>query len=305
MREVCIVGAGAMGCLFAARMSLAGSNVTLVDVDSRRLETIASMGLELHDDDGIRLARPLACIAKDVAGPVDILVLFTKGTHSAAAIRSMAHVAHRNLSVLTLQNGIGNAELLASAFGADRVLMGTAHVPADLSPPNRVSSHGHLEVHLGPMTPVGFERARATTALLFAAGFNPVMAANVGAVIWEKLAFNAALNALAMVTGSTNGAMNNAPALRIAHAIVDEATAVAHARGLELSAQDIKLAVNRAVADHAAHKASMLQDREAGRTTEIEFINGAIVRSAENLGIPTPVTATMADLVRVIEAARG
>jgi len=302
MQEVVIVGAGAMGCLFAARLQEAGATVTLIDNNAERLELIGKRGLELIDDFGCRLLKPRALLAHQLSGSVDLVVLFTKGMHSAPAVRSIAHLAQFRPVALTLQNGLGNAEILAGTFGADRVLMGTAHVPADLKAPNTVISHGFAHVSVGGYVPAARRLLDPVAELLSRSRFEATIAADIETAVWEKLAFNAALNAMAMVTGAANGEMNNGYGLRVARAVVDETTEVARAIGLELDPQQIKDAVGMALVQHPAHKASMLQDREYARPTEIENINGAIVTIGAKCGIATPVNATLADLVRIIES---
>jgi 2-dehydropantoate 2-reductase len=123
--------------------------------------------------------------------------------------------------------------------------------------------------------------------------------------VWEKVAFNAALNALATVTGLTVGGIDQAPGHRIAAAIVSEVVETAATQGICLERSRIDARIAFALANHRSHKASMLQDRLAGRPTEIESINGAVVRVGERTGVPTPVTSTLADLVRLLEAARS
>ncbi len=302
IETVVILGAGAMGCLFAARFARAGAKVTLVDVNEQRLGTIARDGLVLIDNDGTSQLHPAAALAHQVAAPVDLVVLFTKSLHSAAAAASVAHLAGSGTIALTLQNGLGNAETLAEVFGADHVLMGTAHVPAELEPPNRVISEGFAHVHLGGFSQAAQHHAGPVAELLGKAGFSPVIAEDAPAAVWSKLAFNAALNPLALVARATNGEMNNEWGRRIAHGIVAETVAVAAAAGIALDGAEITATVDQALLEHASHKASMLQDFEAGRPTEIEFINGAVARQGAQLGVATPVTATLADLVRFAEA---
>ncbi len=301
MKDIAVVGAGAMGCLFAARLALGGAKVTLIDIDARRIELIAREGLRLDDDAGSSHVRPNASLAADFAGPADLVLLFTKGNHSAAAVHSIKHLARYGPLALTLQNGLGNAEILAGTFGADRVLMGTAHVPADLAETNRVVTQGFAHILLGGHNAAAHTFASATAAVLERAGFETRVAADVETAIWEKLAFNAALNALAMVAEAPNGAMDNPAGRRIAHAIATEAAIVARAKGLSIDEAAIHTDIDRALVQHADHEASMLQDRKAKRPTEIEFINGAVARAGEALGIATPVTATLADIVRIIE----
>jgi 2-dehydropantoate 2-reductase len=293
-----------MGCLFAARLAEQGVAVTLVDVDRERLSAIGREGITLTDDGGSRTVAVSAALAGDVAGPVDLVLLFTKGMHSAAAIRSVEHLVETQPVVLTLQNGVGNAELLAEGFGADRVLMGTAHVPADLSGPATVVTHGFGHLDLGGFTPEAHAFAPIVAELLRNAGFGTHVAEDVEATVWEKLAFNAALNAVGMICEVPNAGVDNEPGRRIAAKVVDETVRVAAARGIKLERDRIVATVGAALREHAHHKASMLQDREHGRATEIETINGAVAREGARLGVATPVCDTLTDLVRVIEAAR-
>ena len=301
MRDIVIVGAGAMGCLFAARLAEAGAAVTLVDVDDARLGALARDGVTLDDDQGLRTVRVAAARAADVRGPVDLVLLFTKSRHSEEAIASVAHLAAPGTLALTLQNGIGNAEAIARIFPPDRILMGTTDIPADLEAPTRVASHGQGQARLGGFTAAAHESAAAVAALLDQAGLRAEADAAVEVAMWEKVAFNAALNAMAAVTGLTVGGMDAPPGRRIAGAIVGEVVATAAAKGIRLDRAGIDTKVDFALRHHRGHKASMLQDRLAGRPTEIEAINGAVVRIAEAAGVPAPVTAALADLVRLIE----
>lgn len=300
--NVAIIGAGAMGCLFAARLAEQGASVTLVDVDKDRLAAIAQDGVTLKDDNGERTLAVGASLAADLA-PVDLLILFTKGVHSAAAIRSVAHLVASKPIALTLQNGIGNADLLAETFGADQVLMGTAHVPADLAGPSSVLTHGFGHLDVGGFTARADQFASSVAALLQGAGFDSHVAADANAAVWEKVAFNAALNASGMICEVPNAGLDNESGRRLAVNVVDETVAVAAAKGIHIDREKIVATVVSAIREHAHHKASMLQDREHGRQTEIETINGAIAREGARLGVPTPVCGTLADLVRIIELA--
>lgn len=303
--SVAIVGAGAMGCLFAARLAEQGARVTLIDVDRGRLAAIAEGGVTLIDDDGERAIPVGAALASEIFGPVDLVVLFTKGPHSAAAIASVAHLAQGAPTALTLQNGIGNAELLAETFGADRVLMGTAHIPADLKGIASVETHGFGFLELGGFNDAAQQLAPPIAALLAGAGFEAKVADNIAATVWEKVAFNAALNALGMICEVPNAGVDNEPGHRIAAKVVEETRDVAAAKGIHIDLEKILSTVHSALREHAHHKASMLQDREHGRGTEIETINGAIAREGARLGVPTPVCDTLSDLVRLIELKRG
>jgi 2-dehydropantoate 2-reductase len=299
---VAIVGAGAMGCLFAARMAETGARVTVIDVDFRRLEAIRREGIGLTDDAGTRTVRVQAAPAGDVQGPLDLLLLFTKGMHSAAAIGSVAHLGDCRPLALTLQNGIGNAEQLAGTFGADRVLMGTALIPADLTGPGAVETHGFASLQLGAFAGAGAEAVEIVGQLLERSGFEVHRHPAIAVAVWQKLAFNAALNAIGMICAVPNAGLDNPAGRRIATAVVGETVAVAKAKGLDLDPDTILAQIDAALREHGGHKASMLQDREAGRPSEIETINAAIAAEGKRIGVAAPVCDTLVDLVRIIEA---
>lgn len=301
MRDITILGAGAMGCLFAARLADAGARVTLIDVDEGRLAALAAEGVTLADDAGEHVARVAACRAEAATGPADLIILFTKGLHSRAAIRSAAHLVGPETIGLTLQNGLGNGEIVAEVVPAARVVHGNTDFPADLEGPTRVSSHGPGQSRLGGLVPEADAAAARVAQLLSAAGLPAVADPDVEAAIWEKVAFNAALNSLSAVTGRANAGNGPPPGRRIAHAIAAETAAVAAARGVTVDLPKIEAKIDFVFVHHPHHKSSMLQDRLAGRATEIESINGAVMREGERLGVPTPVTATLADLVRLLE----
>lgn len=304
IRTVAMIGAGAMGCLFAARLAEAGAKVTVIDVDRARLDAIAANGIALTDDSGRRTIAVEAARAEDFDGPVHLVVLFTKGMHSAAALASVAHLRRFNPIALTLQNGIGNAELLAGVFGADRVLMGTALIPADLTASSAVETHGFASLQMGPFGDLGSGDISRVADLLARARFAVHRHPRIASAVWEKLAFNAALNAVGMICGVPNAGIDNVPGRRIATAVVDEAVAVAAAKDLIVDREGVLAHVDAALREHGGHKASMLQDREAGRRSEIETINGAIAAEGRRAGVPTPACDTLTDLVRIIEAAR-
>ena len=301
MNKVVIVGAGAMGCLFAVRLAEGGAAVTLIDVDRERLAAIARDGITIDDDDGVRTVKVAATVAADFSEAPDLVVLFTKGLHTAPATRSVAHLAGPATAAMTLQNGIGNAEILAETFAPERVLLGVTAMPSNLDGPSRISSHGSGYLRLGALRPEGSGALEAAAELLNRGRLDAQIDPDIQVAVWEKVAFNAALNPLGAVTGLTNGEVATAEGRRIAFAIVAEASATARAIGIAVDEARILSQVDHALAHHRDHRASMLQDRLAGRESEIETINGAIARAGQAAGVPTPVTATMADLMRLID----
>ncbi|MFC3052403.1 ketopantoate reductase family protein [Kordiimonas pumila] len=303
MRKIVIVGAGAMGCLFAARLVEGGHDVTLVDVDESRLAVLGRDGITLSDDQGKRSVPVKAMVAPKVIGPIDLVLLFTKGMHSADAVRSVAHLANGKTFVLTLQNGLGNADIIAAVFDPNQILMGVTDVPADLTLPATVSSHGHGHIWIGNYVgEAAFcDSLRAVESAFNHSNLATEIVSDIRVPIWEKVAFNAALNPLATILQVSAGRLSVQPARSIISAILTEVVVTAKAHGVTLDQASIIDKVNFALANQKDHKPSMLQDRIAGRATEIEFINGAIARAAQEKGIAVPVTETLANLIRVME----
>lgn len=303
MERVVVVGAGAMGCLFAGRLARAGKIVTLVDIDADRLKLIAKRGVELHDECGNGVVDVGTALATD-APNADLLLLFTKAMHSRAAIQSVSHLADGHCCALTLQNGLGNAEAISEVFTPDRTLVGVTDWPADLSPPNAVAAHGTGHVWLGSFTAGGQSSAVEAVKCLNAATMQAQHDPLVLAAIWEKAAFNAALNALATILHRPVGGLDSPEGRRVATAVIDETIAVASAQGIRMDRDRLLAKTDFALTNHRAHKPSMLQDRQAGRTTEIEAINGQIIAAAKRAGLAAPVTETLAELVRMGEPGR-
>ena len=301
LSKIVIVGAGAMGCFLAARLAGGGLDVTVVDIDRERLDVIGRGGITLHDDSGTATAQVRACIAAEVEGPVDLVLLMTKGMYSAAAIRSVGHLAQHGPLVLTLQNGLGNVEAITEVFHADHVLWGVTDFPADLEGPALVSSHGVGHISLGGANERANAHAAAVAEALNRGALNATVDPEVRVAVWEKVAFNAALNALSTITGLPVGGLDCPEGRRIAAAVAEETIATAAALGVPVDYGRVFARIDHALANHRAHKPSMLQDRLAGRRTEIESINGAIVRMADQAGVATPTTRVLADLVRMGE----
>lgn len=302
--NITILGAGAMGSLFGGLLAEQGQKVTLLDVNDIHLQAIQRQGLRLETDDGERRFHQLtACRPEQVQGHADLLLVFTKTLHTEVALASVAHHLAPHTRVLTLQNGLGNAEMLCRHVAEERVMVGMTTWPSDMLGAGHVRSHGKGGVRL--LSADSRQRACAgdIAALLDAAGLRAEVDPDVWTSIWEKVAFNAALNSLCAATGCTVGQLDAVPeGMQLIRGIVEEVVAVAQAEGVPASAQRCLHSIADALAQHRSHKPSMLQDVLAGRPTEIGSINGEVVARASRLGIAVPHTETLLGLLRLIEA---
>ena len=311
--NIAMLGAGAMGCLFGGLLAESGRQVTLLDIDDAHLEAIRRSGLRLETDQGDRrihgmtVARP-----EHHRQPPDLLILFTKSLHTDAALRSVAPLLRAPARVLTLQNGLGNLEAVSRHVDPARILVGMTTWPADLAGPGHVRSHGGGVIRMWPARGSGGDGegdgnvdtdVMHIATVLNDAGLQCEVDPNVWKAIWQKVAFNAALNSLCAVSGCAVGQLGKvADGPMLARTVVSEVVAVARASGVDADAAACHASVAHAIAHHRGHKPSMLQDVLAGRPTEIETINGEVVARARAAGVPVPHTALLLGLVRLIQA---
>lgn len=302
--NITILGAGAMGSLFGGLLAESGQTVTLLDINDTHLEAIRLQGLRLETDSGDRRVDGLiACRAEQAIGQPDLLLVFTKAQHTDKALRSIASHIGEHTWVLTLQNGLGNAEALCRHVAPERVIIGMTTWPADMAGPGHIRSHGQGVVRISSLDGIECQASNQVAAVLEAAGLQCRADPQVWSSIWEKVAFNAALNSLCAVTGCTVGQLDAAPqGVPLARAIVLEVLSVAQAEGVTTDTQRCLDSVAHAIAHHRTHKPSMLQDVLAGRPTEIGAINGEVLARARQAGIAVPHTETLLGLLRLIEA---
>lgn len=303
--DISILGAGAMGSLFGGLLAEAGHRVTLVDIDDAHLDAIRREGLRLSTDSGSRVVGSLrACRPGQAAGPApELLIVFTKTMHTEAALASAQALLGPDTAVLSLQNGLGNVERIGRHVPRERVMVGMTTWPADKSGPGQVSSHGSGAIHMMSVDGKPHTHLRRAVDALNSAGLNSVADPDVWPAIWEKVAFNAALNSLCALTRCAVGELTNVPdGEALALKVVAEAAAAARANGIAFDEARVAGTVRFALANHKAHKPSMLQDVLAGRKTEIEAINGAIAAAAREAGTAAPTVECLLQLVRLVDA---
>lgn len=302
--NISILGAGAMGSLFGGLLAQSGQQVTLLDINDAHLHAIRREGLRLETDNGDqRVSGLVACRPEQAPGQPDLLLVFTKSQHTDSALRGIAGHIGAQTRVLTVQNGLGNAEALCRHVAPEQVLIGMTNWPADMVGPGHVRSHGQGTVRVWSADGVERPANAEVAAVLEGAGLNCAPDPEVWTSIWEKVAFNAALNSLCAVTGCTVGQLDGASeGVELARAIVLEVLAVAQSAGVATDTQRCLDSVAYAIAHHRTHQPSMLQDVLAGRSTEIGAINGEVLARARQAGVAVPHTATLLGLVRLIEA---
>ena len=300
------MGCGAVGSLFAANLArLDDVEVWAYDVSQAHVDAINANGLRLTGAGDV-VARLQATTDAAELPPCDLGIVATKAMHTEGAIAAAAH-AFADGAVATVQNGVGNEEVVAGHVA--RVIRGTTFPAGKILEPGVVHWDVKGDTTLGPFEP---QPARAEEIERLAdactrGGMPTAAVADARPAQWRKVVFNASTNPVGALTGLTHGRVCERADLRaIVSALVDEGKAVASAQGIVLDADPEELI------DHAAkpevaydHKASMLQDVEARRPTEIDFLNGGIARFGRELGVPTPLNDAITQLIKALEASWG
>lgn len=295
--RITVIGAGAMGGSYGGLLAVAGHEVGLIDAWPAHVDAINQGGLRL---DGVRGEHPVRLAA--ATGPsgerAELAIVFVDANNTAAAAETARAMLAPDGCAITFQNGIGNVETLQAALGRERVLGGSSMCSAAICGP------GHVRLtHLGGTSigeTDGAVRPRTTrlAEILTDAGLETEVVPDVMAVIWEKFALNCCINAIAATTGLRAGEMARLPELdAFQDRIIAEVMAVTEGKGIRLPTPDLPAKI-KAQCRKKFNKPSMLQHVEAGRRTEIDALNGALLREAAALGIATPYNEALVALLK-------
>ena len=298
-----IVGCGAVGSLFAANLAtLDDVEVWAFDLNDTHVDAIKKNGLQLVGA-GEVLGHPNATSDATALPPCDFGIVATKAMHAGPAIAATAH-AFADGAVASVMNGVGNEETLAAHV--ERVIRGTTFPAGKLLEPGVVQWDVKGETTFGPFEPrpVPVDEIAPLADACTRAGLPTRAVDDARPGQWRKVIFNAATNPIGALTGLTHGRVCERPDLRtLVSGLVDEGKAVAAAQGITLDADHEQLIAHAARPDVAyGHKASMLQDVEARRATEIDFLNGGIGRFGRELDVPTPLHDAITALIKGVEA---
>jgi 2-dehydropantoate 2-reductase len=301
MMRFCVIGAGSMGSLYGGLLARGGFDVTLIDVWQEHVDAIRQDGLHLDGITGdLRIPMRATSRPADVP-PVDCAIILTDANSTRDAAETARRVLGPTGFALTLQNGIGNVEALDEALGTGRVMGGTSNHSAAIQGPGHVTHTHAAPTWIGELDGRSTARLRETEQALSKAGFTPLVVDNVLAHIWNKFVLNCGINAISAVTGLRLGELVRTPPVdELQTHVIEEVLAVVRAKGVALTDPDPM----RTIKDHCwkkYNKPSTLQHVEQGKRTEIDALNGALVREARRLGIPTPYNDALTLLLKGVE----
>ena len=294
MKNILIVGTGALATLFAARLAGVGLNITMLGTWKNALEALNREGAGVVEPDGTRFQYEVRA-TNDPAGCMgaDLALVLVKAWQTRRAAGQLARCMPAHGLIVTLQNGLGNRQILADHLGLERVVLGVTTTGATLLGPGlvRIGGDGMTSFEMT-------SRSGEVGDVLRCAGMRVEIVPDANALVWGKLVVSAAINPLTALLGVPNGALLERPSARAAMAtLAMETTAVASAYGVHLPFSDPVLAVEEVARQTAGNHSSMFQDVKRGAQTEIDAICGGIVRTGESCGVPTPVNRLMWQLV--------
>jgi 2-dehydropantoate 2-reductase len=302
--KICMLGSGALGSAIGGVLTEGGNDVWLVDAWAGHIDAMNSRGLTLRDGGVDRTVKVKARTAPGGIGAADLIVVLVKSFHTREAIAKANEIIGPDTAVMSLQNGLGHEEILADVVGKDRVLAGKTYAGGVLLGPGHViaGTRGKY-TYIGELDGRITERATRIAETFSQAGLPTEVSANIMGTMWDKLLINVATGALAGITRLPYGGLYNVPEVKeCALAAVAEGIAVAKALGVKLTSEKPGDAWTLAAEGLPKEfKTSMLQSIEKGTLTEIDFINGSVVRFGERVGVPTPVNKALVACVKGIE----
>lgn len=300
-----IVGSGALGSVLGGLLIEAGHDTIMVERDENEVRLVMEKGFWLEGVSGERSIKPNIVSLNSEVLPVDLAIMVVKSYDTQEATNTVRRLLGEEGVVLTLQNGIGNYEILEMAFPG-KVLLGTTTMGAMTIAPGKFRHTGFGSITFGEPDGITRDRTRAIKNVLLSMSGGPVSVVdNVIGCVWSKLIVNAAINAPATLIKLRNGDLPSTQDGRyLIHNIVDECLAVVRAKRIKLILDDPESYVIEVCKGTAPNINSMFQDILASRKTEIDFINGAIAREAEALGLSAPVNKTLALMIKMLEASR-
>jgi 2-dehydropantoate 2-reductase len=302
--KVAVIGAGAMGSLFGAMLAEADNEVWLYDIWEEHVQTIKRDGLSIEREGKTRTVNLNATINPEQIGQAELTIIFVKSTQTQSAAKTAHQIAGSDGAVMTLQNGMGNADVIAEFIDPVQILAGTTSHGATLLGAGHIRHAGMGATTIGTWAAndQGRQRAGQMADFFNQAAIETESVDDVRSVVWNKLLINIGINAITALSGIKNGQLLDQKATReLSRAAVEEAKAVAQALQVKIKEDAVAIVFKVAEAT-AANRSSMGQDVDNKRQTEIAAINGFIVREAERLGLEVPVNRTLTALIETLES---
>ena len=296
--QIAVIGAGNMGCVYGGNLARIGEQVTLIDVWVEHIDRIRAHGLHLEGLNGDFTVSVGATVAPAEAPKADAVLICANAYNTPEAARSAKAVLKEGGYAVTLQNGVGNVEVLTEVLGKGRVLAGLSFHSGDLRGPGNVTHTNSGPTYLGEL-----DRSKSSRLLTLAdrmeeARLNPVLEEDIVVTIWSKFVHNCGINAICAITDLRPGHIHAIPALdEFQSYIINETLALVRAKGISLPDPD-PLSTIKSYCAKKFHRVSMLQHLDRGKQTEIDALNGYVARESRKLGLAAPYSEALTMLMR-------
>jgi len=296
-----IMGAGAMGSLFGGLLTLSGEDVWLVDIWKENIDAMRSNGLKVEDRGKVQIIPVKATTDVASVGKADLILFFVKTYQTEKAVSDVLVLQKENTVFLTLQNGLGNEETICKKVNRKKVILGVTGQGATFLGPGHIRHAGWGKTYVGELDEKITDRVTQIAQVFRKAGIETEVSSHIHDLVWEKLLVNVGINALAALTGLKNGQLLDYPeTVRLMEALVSEAVEVTRRKEIQIDENPMNR-VKVVIEATRENRCSMGQDLDYKRRTEIDAINGAVVREAERFGISVPYNQMITDLIKVIE----
>lgn len=298
--KIGIIGAGAMGSLYGGILSKQ-NDVYLIDIWKEHIDCINRDGLKIVEDKVENIVYPKATTDSKLVPHLDLVIVFVKSIHTLKAIQSNQDIICDDTIVLSLQNGYGNTEDIETVVKRENIIVGTTSHGATLLGPGKIKHAGVGMTYIGPLDEKSKYKAEKIKKNMEYCGIDTDISENILELIWSKLIINIAINPLTAILKIENGKLlESSYSLDLIKDLVDESISIAKEIGINLEKDETLEKVKNVASNTYSNKSSMLQDILNKRETEIDKINGAVVKVGEKLGISTPINSTIVKLVKSI-----
>ncbi|MFQ5847375.1 MAG: 2-dehydropantoate 2-reductase [Candidatus Methylomirabilales bacterium] len=299
--KVAVMGAGAVGGYFGALLHRGGLEVTLI-ARGRHLEAIQARGLHIKSIQGDFTAPVKAVGDPRAIGPVELILFCVKSFDTESAARQCLPIVQEGTTILSLQNGVDNEEKIGGVVGKEKVLGGVAYIVAAVPAPGVIMHSGEGRIVFGEVYGGISERVRRLDQTFRDAGLPAEVSANIQAVLWEKLCWNAPFNAINVLVGGEVRALVERPEVNaLAREVMEEVRRVAAAEGIRLPEGMVDKLLRWTATAAAGMKTSTRQDLEAGKPLEVDALNGVVVRKGRAAAVPTPLNFALYALLKAVD----
>lgn len=300
--KIAVVGAGAMGSLFGGLLTESGADVWLLDIWAEHIKAVNDNGLNIEREGKFRSVSVKATTDPNRIGISDLVISFVKSTNTSQAAKTAKFLMDDSSLILTLQNGMGNADTIAEVIEPTRIIAGTTSHGATMLGPGSIRHAGIGPTTIGMWADDGKDKALYIAKFLTEAGIKTEAVDDIQSVIWNKLLVNVGINAITALTGIKNGQLLDLSATQdISRAAVEEAMELARAQGVMIREDSVGHVFEIAKAT-SPNRSSMGQDVDNKRLTEIEAINKFVVREASKIGLKVPVNKTLTALIETLQS---